>query len=136
MIPFNEIKMGDYVTAAYEGSRRNGEVIEINRDDKQVCVETDVQEFWYEPEDLYPIAISDEEMLKLNFTKEVMNDGVVKYKKGAFRLVIPKRTIFPAWKCGIAKTGETTPCSVYTPVAKPLPRDDQSAPDKCSNGLR
>ena len=94
MIPFNEIKIGDYVTVDYEGTRRNGEVININRDEKQVCVETDVQEFWYEPEDLYPITISDEEMLKLNFFKEVMEDGVVKYKKGSFRMVIPKENDF------------------------------------------
>ncbi|HNP21037.1 MAG TPA: hypothetical protein PKM63_01620 [Panacibacter sp.] len=113
MIPFNEIKMGDYVTAAYEGSRRNGEVIEINRDDKQVCVETDVQEFWYEPEDLYPIAISDEEMLKLNFTKEVMNDGVVKYKKGAFRLVIPKENDFSSMEMWYREDRRDNPHALY-----------------------
>ena len=63
MISINEIKIGDYVIVEYEGTRRNGEVNNVNRDDKQVCVETDVQEFWYEPEDLYPIPINDEEML-------------------------------------------------------------------------
>lgn len=94
MIPINEIKIGDYVIVEFEGTRRNGEVNNINRDDKQVCVETDVQEFWYEPEDLYPIPISDEEMLRLSFSKEVMSDGVVKYKKGSFRLVIPKANDF------------------------------------------
>ena len=94
MISINEIKIGDYVIVEYEGTRRNGEVNNVNRDDKQVCVETDVQEFWYEPEDLYPIPINDEEMLKLNFSKEVMPDGVVKYRKGSFRLVISKEGDF------------------------------------------
>ena len=94
MIPFNEIKVGDYVIVEFEGTMRNGEVLEINRDDKQICVETEVQEFWYEPEDLHPIPINDAEMLRLNFSKEELPDGVVKYRKGSFRLVIPRKDDF------------------------------------------
>ena len=119
MIPFNEIRKWRLRYSSIRRFRRNGEVIEINRDDKQVCVETDVQESWYEPEDLYPIAISDEEMLKAQLHKRGYERWRGKIKKG--ELVIPKRTIFPAWKCGIAKTGETTPMlCVYTPVAKTI----------------
>ena len=57
-------------------------------------METDVQEFWYDQEDLYPIPITDESMKSLSFTKETMADGVVKYKKGSFRMVIPKENDF------------------------------------------
>jgi len=88
MIKFSELKIGDYVLADFEGTVREGEVIRLNHDEKQVCVETDVQEFWYETDDLYPIPITDEALRKLSFTKEVLADGVVKYKKGSFRLVI------------------------------------------------
>ena len=94
MIKFSELKVGDYVIAEFEGSRREGEVVRLNGDEKQVCVETEVQEFWYEEEDLYPIPMSDDSLKKLNFAKETMPDGVVKYKKGSFRLVIPKEGDF------------------------------------------
>jgi hypothetical protein len=94
MIKFSELKQGDYVIAEFEGSMREGEVVRLNNDEKQVCVETDVQEFWYEQEDLYPIPVTDASMLKLNFTKEVLPDGVVKYRKGSFRMVVPKENDF------------------------------------------
>ena len=94
MIKFSELKMGGYVMAEYEGQLRRGEVTRLNNDEKQVCVETDVQEFWYETEHLLPITITDEELLKLNFSKEALPDGTVKYKKGSFRLVIPRKDDF------------------------------------------
>ncbi|CAN5799454.1 hypothetical protein BH10BAC2_BH10BAC2_30670 [soil metagenome] len=94
MIKFSELKMGDYVIAEYEGSRREGEVVRLNNDEKQVCVETDVQEFWYDTDDLYPIPITDDSMKNLSFSKETLADGVVKYKKGSFRMVILKENDF------------------------------------------
>lgn len=94
MIKFNEIKIGDFVKAEYEGVLRDGEVTLLNGDEKQVCVQTDVQEFWFEPEKLHPIALNEEELLKLNFTKHQDQDGAVKYSKGAFRLVTPKSNDF------------------------------------------
>jgi hypothetical protein len=60
MIPFNEIKTGDYIVGEYEGKMWPGEVNRLNHAEKQVCLETEVQEFWFEPEHLYPIPISDE----------------------------------------------------------------------------
>lgn len=90
MIKFHEIKIGDYIQGEFEGKMWPGEVMRLNGDEKQVCVQTEVQDFWFEEEDVYPIPITDEELLKLNFTKEELPGGFVKYKKGAFRLVIPK----------------------------------------------
>lgn len=90
MIKFSEIKVGDYVIAEFEGKMWGGEVNRLNNDEKQVCVETDVQEFWYSPEQLHPMPIDDENLLKLNFVRENMPDGSVKYKKGSFRILIPK----------------------------------------------
>lgn len=94
MIKFNELKVGDYVIAEFEGQKWDGVVTRLNSDEKQVCVETEVQEFWYDPEDIYPIPVNDESLLKLNFVKEEMPDGSVKYKKGSFRIVIPKKDDF------------------------------------------
>jgi len=87
MINLNNLKVGDYVIAEYNSSLREGEVTNIDTDEKKVCVATDVQEFWYAPEHLQAIPLNEEELLKLNFEKEVLESGSVKYKKGAFRLM-------------------------------------------------
>jgi len=89
MIKFSDIRIGDYVNAEYEGKLWNGEVVRLNGDEKQVCVQTDVQEFWFEPEHLYPIDLTEDALLKLNFQKQVNEDGSVKYLKGSFRIVTP-----------------------------------------------
>lgn len=96
MVKFNEMKPGDFVIAEYEGQRRMGEITNVshNTDDKKVCVETDVQEFWYDQEHLHPIPINDESMAWLNFTREDQPDGSVKYKKGSFRVLIPAKDNF------------------------------------------
>lgn len=88
MIKISDLQVGDYVLAEYEGTMREGEVTGLNHDEKQICVETDVQEFWYEPSYVFAIPLNDEQLTRLNFTKEVNDDGSVKYKKGTFRLVI------------------------------------------------
>ena len=94
MIKFNEIKMGDYLMGEFEGKMWQGEVINLNGDEKQVCLATDVQDFWFETQDLYPIPLNDEAMKNLKFVREDMPDGSVKYKKGAFRIQIPKKDDF------------------------------------------
>ncbi len=94
MIKFNEIKVGDFVNAEYEGQLWQGEVTRLNGDEKQVCVQTSVQEFWFECNHLYPIALTDEVLQSLNFTKQENLDGSIKYMKGSFRLVIPKADDF------------------------------------------
>jgi hypothetical protein len=94
MIKFNDLKMGDYVMGEFEGKMWEGEVVRLNNEDKQVCVETDVQEFWFEPEHLYPIPLNDEALKNLGFEKEENEDGTVKYKKASFRLVIPAKDDF------------------------------------------
>lgn len=94
MIKFSDLKVGDYVMVDFEGGMRRGEIRNLNKDEKQVCVETEVQDFWYEPAHVYPIPLNDEELLRLNFAKEANGTGSVKYKKGAFRLEIPEADNF------------------------------------------
>ncbi len=87
MINLNHLKVGDYVIAEYNSTLREGEVTNVDTDEKKVCVATDVQEFWYSAEHLHAIPLDEEQLLKLNFEKEVLESGSVKYKKGAFRLM-------------------------------------------------
>jgi hypothetical protein len=89
MIPFHELKVGNYVKFTYNGKEWDGEVTDLNNDEKQVCVATEVQEFWYSPDALDPLPLIDEQLQRLKYKKEQMPDGTVKYSKGAFRMLIP-----------------------------------------------
>jgi len=94
MIKYNEIKIGDFLLGEYEGKMWQGEVVNLNGDEKQVCLATDVQDFWFETDNLFPLPISDEALQQLSFVREDMPDGSVKYKKGAFRMLIQKADDF------------------------------------------
>jgi hypothetical protein len=89
MIKMSELQQGDLVIAEYEGIKWEGIVAELNHEDKEVCVQTDVQSFWYTPEHLFPIPLDEDHLSKLGFTKEE-TDEYVKYKKDAFRIKVPK----------------------------------------------
>ncbi len=56
-------------------------------------METAVQDFWFTPEHLFPIPLSDEQLIKLGFSK-LPNDNGVKYLKEAFRVQIPRENDF------------------------------------------
>ena len=87
MIKFNDLQEGDIVMAEYEGQQSEGVVTELNREDKEVCVRTDIQAFWFTPEHLYPVPLSEAHLSRLGFSKQVNGDGSAKYLKEAFRLV-------------------------------------------------
>ncbi|MEJ7587898.1 MAG: hypothetical protein WKI04_10100 [Ferruginibacter sp.] len=89
MIKFNDIKVGDYLMADNDGDILQGEVTNLNGDEKQVCVDTGTQEFWFETGQLSAIPLDEEQLLKLKFTKDENENGTVKYLKGAFRIMIP-----------------------------------------------
>lgn len=93
MIRFNDLKPGDLVIAEYEGEKWEGVVKELNREDKEICVETSVQEFWFTPEHLFPIPLSDEQLSKLGFVKNE-NGNSAKYMKDSFRLLLPDKNDF------------------------------------------
>lgn len=90
MIKISDVKFGDIVVAEYEGQRREGMVKDVDRPEGKALVEAEGNEFWYEPHELYPIALSDEQMKKLGFTKQENADGSVKYMKDSFRVLLPK----------------------------------------------
>jgi hypothetical protein len=88
MIKFQHLKMGDYVMATYEGQTVQGEVTNLNRDEKQVCVNNGVQDFWFSTDEIAGIALDEEQLMRLKFSKHANEDGSVKYLKGAFRVLI------------------------------------------------
>lgn len=94
MIKYQDLKAGDYVLAEQDGTTWAGEVTNLNGDEKEICVNNGVQEFWFKPDQLQPLPLNEEQLLKLNFEKEVLEDGSVKYKKGAFRILLPKSDDF------------------------------------------
>ena len=94
MIKFNEIKVGDYLIADNDGDRMMGEVVDLNGNEKQVCVDNGVQQFWFETDQLSAIPLDDEQLMRLKFSRHTNDDGTIKYSKGAFRLLIPKEGDF------------------------------------------
>jgi hypothetical protein len=94
MIKFNEIKVGDYLIADNDGDKKQGEVTDLNHNEKQVCVNTGAQDFWYETEQLSPITLDDDQLTKLKFQKQENEDGTVKYMKGAFRMLLSSKGNF------------------------------------------
>jgi hypothetical protein len=88
MIKFNELKQGDYVMAQYEERTVQGEVTELQWDQKLACVNDGVQDFWFDVNHLQPIPLDESQLEKLAFTKQSNDDGSVKYSKGAFRILL------------------------------------------------
>ncbi|MBS1975092.1 MAG: hypothetical protein JST13_12125 [Bacteroidetes bacterium] len=98
MIKLNELKVGDIINAEYEGQLREGEVTDIDREEKLVCVETEVQDFWYGPEHLFPISVDDNQLKKFGFDRLDNPDGSSKYMRGAFRIMVPKKDDFSSFE--------------------------------------
>lgn len=94
MIKFQDLRQGDYLSANFDGKLEQVEVTRLNRDEKQVCVDNGVQEFWFEAESLSPLPLDEKQLLKLRFEKQANDDGSVKYLKGAFRILTPGEGAF------------------------------------------
>jgi hypothetical protein len=100
MIKFNEIKVGDIVLVDNDGRHVEGEVTELNHEDKEICVRTSVQEFWFTPDQLFPIPLDDEQLKKFHFEKVENPDNTVKYMRGPFRILLPQKgnfSVFEIW---------------------------------------
>ncbi|HEX9513307.1 MAG TPA: hypothetical protein VF939_22610 [Puia sp.] len=94
MIKFHELKVGDIVLAEYEGQRSEGEVIGLDGEDKEVSVQTSVQDFWFTPDKLYPIPLDEEQLAKFQFERQELPDGSVKFLKGPFRILLSRKGDF------------------------------------------
>ena len=98
MIKFNELQIGDVVEVEYNGKKSEGEVIDLDHDDKEACVQTDVQDFWYTPDQIFAIPLSDDQLHRFGFERVENADGTVKYKKDAFRILLAKKDDFSAFE--------------------------------------
>jgi hypothetical protein len=72
---------------------REGAVVNVSHEENQALVDNGVQEFWYSLEEMFPVPLNEEQLIKFGFSKEEI-DGSVKYKKDSFRLVTPKNGDF------------------------------------------
>ena len=88
MLKILHLKQGDIIGIDDAGVMREGTLINISREENQALVDNGIQEFWYSPEEMHPLPLNENHLLRLGFTKEE-TDGIVKYKKGSFRLVTP-----------------------------------------------
>lgn len=89
MVKLSQLQANDIVMVNEEGLLKEGTVIETNREENMILVDNGTQEFWYQPQDVFPVALDETQMIKFGFEKEPIQ-GAAKYKKGAFRLVTPK----------------------------------------------
>ena len=95
MIQFHELRMGDFVLVEFDGKQTEGEVIGLNGADREIQVKTgDDQKFWYTPKDLYPIALTEDQLMQFGFEKQELPDGKVKYLKGPFRILLSQNGNF------------------------------------------
>ena len=94
MLKLGELKAGDIIKVNDEGLDREGIVVEISHEEHQALVDNGVQEFWYRPDEMFPIPVDESQLLKLGFEKQDLNGEGVKYLKGAFRIVTPKEGDF------------------------------------------
>jgi len=93
MLKIGNLKQGDIIMVNDEGVMREGTVVSISHEENQALVDNGVQEFWYSPEEMDPLPLDENQLMKLGFEKEEI-DGAVKYKKDSFRLLTPKKGDF------------------------------------------
>lgn len=88
MVKITELKEGDIVHVSDAGVERTGTVVETSREENMALVDTGVQEFWFGPEDIVPVPLTEHQLVEtLGFEKEEAADGL-KFKKGPFRVVV------------------------------------------------
>ncbi|MBI1343769.1 MAG: hypothetical protein GC171_12605 [Terrimonas sp.] len=87
------LQAGDIIMVNHEGLMREGTVVQTNREEHMALVDNGIQAFWYPQQDLFPVALNEDQLHKFGFEAEDMN-GSVKYKKGAFRMLLPEKGNF------------------------------------------
>ncbi|MCW3463740.1 hypothetical protein [Chitinophaga nivalis] len=67
MISLHELQSGDTVITRYGDVEKKGKILQVDREDKKVLVLTDENEFWYDLDNLYPIYLTGDTLLQLQF---------------------------------------------------------------------
>lgn len=88
MVKLNELKPGDIMKVLDEGGvEREGVITNVSRDENLVCVDNGIQEFWYDPAQLVPIPMTEQQLLRLGFERQDTELGA-KYSRGPFRVLV------------------------------------------------
>jgi hypothetical protein len=93
MLKIGELKQGDIVKVNDEGVERVGTVVRTSQEEHQALVDNGVQEFWYTQDEMEAVPLDESQLTMLGFERQDL-DGAVKYLKGAFRLVTPRKGDF------------------------------------------
>jgi len=87
MIKIQELKQGDIVRVVQDMTEREGTVVDVSREENMVYINNGIQEFWYTPEQIAAIPLTEKELFRLGFEKTETQNGT-KYMKGPFRVLV------------------------------------------------
>jgi len=87
MIKIQELKQGDIVRVVQDMTEREGTVVDVSREENMVYINNGIQEFWYTPEQIAAIPLTEKELFGLGFEKTETQNGA-KYMKGPFRVLV------------------------------------------------
>ncbi|HVK96463.1 MAG TPA: hypothetical protein VM368_01545 [Flavisolibacter sp.] len=88
MIKISDLTEGAIVNVLFDNEHRQGTVVRTDKEENLVCVNNGIQDFWYPPEEITPIPMTEERLVNLlGFEKEDTPEGT-KFKKGAFRVLV------------------------------------------------
>ena len=87
MIKVHELKQGDIVRVVQDTTEREGTVVNVSREENMACIDNGIQEFWYTPEQIAAIPLTEKELFSLGFEKTETENGT-KYMKGPFRVLV------------------------------------------------
>ena len=69
MLKIGELKQGDVIMVNDDGVMREGTISKVSHDDNQAYVDNGIQEFWYEPGEMFPLPLDENQLMKLGFEK-------------------------------------------------------------------
>lgn len=84
----NELKPGDWVIVTDDGVSREGAVVRVSNEEREVCVDNGIQEFWYPLDQVQGIPVDEAQLMRLGFEK-MDHEAGAKYGKGPFRVLVP-----------------------------------------------
>ena len=70
MLKLGNLKAGDIITINDDGVMREGAVVNVSHEENQALVDNGVQEFWYSLEEMFPVPLNEEQLIKFGFSKE------------------------------------------------------------------
>src|SRR4029079_10028246 len=73
MVKLGQLQRGDIVMVNDEGLMREGTVGQTSGVEHMALVNNGVQSFWYEPQERFPVAFDEAQLMKFGFSKEPLD---------------------------------------------------------------